>query len=735
MEDQIYTVKAPDGTIIKVKGPAGASQDEVIKQAQTLYAAQKKPTENVAPSNVPYGPEKPVDNVTPAANAPANMEPAPQGIADTFIRVLKAGLMNQPMEAGSAIKGYFTKNSTNNKLADLGNLVRTGASTASGAAMGLGTGSAVASSATMAFVDQALRKATGQGTGGTMVLPDNAINAGIEGTVGNELGSRALGVVGKGLSEAFKPGSIKIPGMTDELRNLGPTYGQVTGHDLVEGLFAKGTKQKAVTESITAADARVKEFVTQLTGMRSPANPRLAEVMQAEVKQGFQNAVDASNLEAKNFLGISELPTNQLHIPQKPVIIDTGLKDPFGFPITRSVPTPDKIVSGPVNLDATITKAAEIADSMNKSAVKPDPDSPLLHAIQDLFDATNTKLGTDGKVLSHEPISAGDAWKTKQVVDKLGYGNPVEGLNATDSQFISLSKSLNQDIDKAIPKWLDSSNAAQDSWENAKAIVQKRHEIFSPMGESGGGVKTLLNTANAPDVAVEAIFNDRRKLQRFLETGDMVVNGRQIVASNAKRDMQGYAINRIWDKGFTPTDPLNKTIGTADGTKMASDWIEFANSDEGKQLFSQSQIKNYNDFFDAVRKTANSPNASTRWIMMNFGTRVVSLGTSILAGAGALAGGLLGSAGVVTGALGLSGLARVMANKKAAPVFLAMMHGRPLGMSFQLGSRMIMQALSGALMTLNKEDGSTTEGTVSTDGRFVPAKNSTDSSIANDGNK
>ena len=36
METKIYQVKSPDGTIIKVKGPVGASQEEVIKQAQAL---------------------------------------------------------------------------------------------------------------------------------------------------------------------------------------------------------------------------------------------------------------------------------------------------------------------------------------------------------------------------------------------------------------------------------------------------------------------------------------------------------------------------------------------------------------------------------------------------------------------------------------------------------------------------------------------------------------------------
>ena len=43
METKIYNVKSPDGTIIKVKGPVGASQEEVIKQAQALSGNKQQP--------------------------------------------------------------------------------------------------------------------------------------------------------------------------------------------------------------------------------------------------------------------------------------------------------------------------------------------------------------------------------------------------------------------------------------------------------------------------------------------------------------------------------------------------------------------------------------------------------------------------------------------------------------------------------------------------------------------
>lgn len=43
MATQDYKVKAPDGQVITVRGPAGASQSEVIAQAQKLYAQRQQP--------------------------------------------------------------------------------------------------------------------------------------------------------------------------------------------------------------------------------------------------------------------------------------------------------------------------------------------------------------------------------------------------------------------------------------------------------------------------------------------------------------------------------------------------------------------------------------------------------------------------------------------------------------------------------------------------------------------
>lgn len=718
MPSKVYRVQAPDGSVINVEGPDNATPDEVKTQAKRLFA------------------ERQASSSTPAAKREIPSDASISAAPDTIGSHIAATLSMLGNKAGSGTGVRDTLDWLASKVPlnynELKSTVRTGIGMVAGGAAAAGTsmyapqtipfgGPGIAASGTMAVIDQVMRKIQGEGTGGTAVLPDTPVGAAIEGAVGNEIGGRVLGVLGKGVKEAILPGSVSstMKGMTSEMSNLKPTYGQTTGHELVENLFAKGAKAKSVTESTTAANTRLRTLVAQATGRAGDtSNEKLSEVMQAEIKQGFNNSLKASNAEAQNFLNIAE--TNQHAIPQPPQIVQSSIIGPNGQPIIQSIPSPPKIVKGPIYGNSTLGLIDKLEREIALSKVKPEPDAPILKALEELKAGFGAEYDSAGKLIAHEPISADEAWKTKQVIDKLGYGDAVENVNVTDSRFKQLSQSLNKDIDDSIKGWTNNAGNAAQSWEDTKAIVQARHETFSPLGETGGGTRTLLNTVNAPDPYVEAIKNDRFKLQRFLETGNMNVNGHQITSSNAKRDMQGYILNDIWDKGFSRTDPLNHTIGTANGAKMATDWIEFANSDQAKQLFSVSQIERYNDFFDAVRKTTQQPSASTRWITLNFGTRAVALGPALVAGG--LTGGALGSAGVVGGAIGLSGVARIMANKKAAPVFLAMLHGRPLGTSFQAASRIVMQSLSGVHMSMQTKDGDMVEGVVGTDGIFRPVQ-------------
>jgi hypothetical protein len=68
MELKVYTVKAPDGRTIKVKGPVGASQAEVIAQAQKLLGSPQ----TTLPSNAPAVPATGVQPTPSAQPAPSS---------------------------------------------------------------------------------------------------------------------------------------------------------------------------------------------------------------------------------------------------------------------------------------------------------------------------------------------------------------------------------------------------------------------------------------------------------------------------------------------------------------------------------------------------------------------------------------------------------------------------------------------------------------------------------------
>jgi hypothetical protein len=82
MATQEYKVKAPDGQVITLRGPAGASQDQVIAQAKKLYAQRQAPAPDGAPASDGQAmmPEASADTVN--TESPANA-PAPAAEAES----------------------------------------------------------------------------------------------------------------------------------------------------------------------------------------------------------------------------------------------------------------------------------------------------------------------------------------------------------------------------------------------------------------------------------------------------------------------------------------------------------------------------------------------------------------------------------------------------------------------------------------------------------------------------
>ena len=112
MADQVYKVRDPQGNIREIKGPAGATDDEVIAQAQKLFAAPRSEIPaprrtGTAADQIPgYG------GPVPAATAPISTAPA--SFTERLLAPLETGValttsaITAPIVEGAKILGTLT---------------------------------------------------------------------------------------------------------------------------------------------------------------------------------------------------------------------------------------------------------------------------------------------------------------------------------------------------------------------------------------------------------------------------------------------------------------------------------------------------------------------------------------------------------------------------------------------------------------------------------------------------
>lgn len=718
MAQKTYRALAPDKkTTLSISGPDNASPEQLKVAFQSAW-------DKVKPKEV----KKPIDNVTPAANAPAKMEEVDNGLAQTFLDVAKNAILGRPLGMAKAGKKYADL-STNDKLADLGNLARTGASATSGVAVGLATGNPLAGSAGMSVIDQTLRKETGQPTGSSIFTgkaDSDYVGAMFTGTLENEVMGAVFPIIGR---VAGMAGRTQIGNRAAELLRLKPTLGQLIGHEGIENFFAKNTKLKAIKESSSLALDRIKEAASQITGRRNISMEVLSELEQAETISAHRQFINASNKEAADVIATSELYPHQSMVTKTlPVQVPVpGSLTGQTATIMQTTQVPGKVVKGPIWANNAIPKLVDIRKEIIPTALSPDPDTPVANAIRGIFQDMNAVFDQHGNLVSYEPMGFQTAWKNKQIIDKLGYGNAVENINAVDGRFRSIARELNKDIDQSIYKWstdpahAQTLNNANHAWKKAKAIVNVRHTLFGPEGETGASAVTYLNTKNAPDPVTNAIMYDHKKMERFLKLSNYKIGNQVITSTNAKKDMQGYTLQKLFYDNWKMADVMTPNVGVLNGEKMTEDFINYTRSKAGQNLFSKTDIANYSDMFDGFKRISKSPGQGmSKYLAANFGMRTISLGFPILTGA--FTKGTMGSATVITGEIGMYSLARIMTNKKSAPIFNNIINNRPLNMSFQMASRSLVHALSRQRLTLTLSDGTQQEGFISPDGKIKPIK-------------
>lgn len=113
MATQEYKVKAPDGQVITLRGPAGASQDQVIAQAKKLYAQRQAPAQDAAPASE-------VQAMVPEASADAgSVEPAPSvAVTGPEAKAEEPGILDS---IGNMITGNDRQTRSTQELPELQN--------------------------------------------------------------------------------------------------------------------------------------------------------------------------------------------------------------------------------------------------------------------------------------------------------------------------------------------------------------------------------------------------------------------------------------------------------------------------------------------------------------------------------------------------------------------------------------------------------------------------------------
>jgi hypothetical protein len=758
MAEKTYPIIAPDGTKFNITGPDNASKEDIGKAAAAAYEKIKArvttPAVNLTSQDVTNPTIKPTidltakDTTNPVytgslpghATGISSQDTNAKGlVAEALQRLLPADTYNHPL-----IQSLINKTpESQSEVAPLARDIISGGAgaLAIGAFPEVTLPATLVGSAVMATVDQYLRHASGEGTGSS-TFPHNPLYAGIEQTGLNELAGRVIGVAGKALA----PGDLidRVPGVTDELKNLNPTYSQYEASpkhsSLIEDYFGRGAKEASIADSTKRAKIRSNELIADLTipnvsgPVSSISNDARAELMMAENRASYDKFVATSNKEAQNAVAGADLYPKQLPgtVVQTPIqvpVMSGGIQTGTQTVNASSV-VAGKVVNGPIDLNRTLPELLKIRSEMYPNGIiTPDVNTPVSRTINDIFKAIDAKFDPQGNLISSNPLGFKEAWDAKQAIDALGYGHLTENINAVDGRFRRISNSLNKDIDESIPKWSnDPSQAPQlasinQSWQQSKAIVQKRHELWGPIGETGKSADTLLNTENAPREVMDSILGDYKKMGRFLESGEATVNGQTVTSTNGRKDLQGYFFKKLEQDNWTPYSPENRDVGVLNGDQYATDYNKFRQSTEGIKLLgtlNSAKARRWDDFVDAVQKTTNQLNNNNNYIKFRFGTATLGLAGELLAEHSDSA--MLTRGAIVSGYIGMGVVARIMSNDNYAPILLGLLHGRPLGMSFQAASRLLVQGMSGGHITLTLKDGSKQEAVVGTDGKIRPVK-------------
>jgi len=424
-------------------------------------------------------------------------------------------------------------------------------------------------------------------------LTDSAVNLGA-----NELGGRLLGkLVPRDLPTSLKDFSKFEPTYSQYLDKLDPDTlsGKVAKAfqgpaKFLEDVMAPSAKADAIKNSGKIADQALTAQASKLSG-RTPG------------------VLDNPNFHAQT------IQTNQLENSLRASFDESEKQATLAKAVAMSNPQPlpdGRIVNGPVNLNSSLEKANQIVQEATLLHFGPSEEQkPLVNQAYKLIQGTDAKFDPQtGKVISSNPIGFNEAWNQKQQLDDFGGWNKSKNdLTHTDAQFRDLTRSVNQDIEDSIPRWQNDPNkVATKAWQNAKATVEQRNNLFFPDG-SGTKLGDIVQDTDSPLPAIKAVIKDPVVLQRALNSGNLKFPSGTVESNNIRGDLGAFALKDIFE-GSKSLDPKNPTGGvTLNPQTLIEKWNDPSFVESKKLLFNASQRGDIDQLLKNIAFTQTKQNA------------------------------------------------------------------------------------------------------------------------------
>jgi hypothetical protein len=267
MAEKEYTVVAPDGKEITLIGPVGASQEEVIAQAQKLYSSPQP--SQVAPQSAPK-PQTRMEAALESLRNPVGMEGKPRVVGPMLM-----GALGETIKGAGAASQLLPESiispQTSQNIVDVGRAMTEGASKEYPIATGTGQIASYLAPATMLQKGINVAKSIPQAANVIGKIPSFATAMGEQAAIGGTLNALTTPTdEGRGTNAAIGAGvgALGVPVMAGASRVLSPvltpevkkmisekismTPGQIMG-GFLKSLEDKATSIPVVGEAITAS--------------------------------------------------------------------------------------------------------------------------------------------------------------------------------------------------------------------------------------------------------------------------------------------------------------------------------------------------------------------------------------------------------------------------------------------------------------------------------------------------